>query len=257
MSKVHLAALQLVPGWEEASATMLTGGHGNCTWVIEKQGHKAVLKLDQGPRAEPLNTRPAEAQIQRHAAAAGLAGDVLYVSDTALLLEYVNGTVWSAGSLDEEQNLQKLAHALRRLHSLPLTGRVFDALGAAHNYARQIRGKAVQVRDCLARIEAMPLPHNLCCCHNDLVVANIISTPELYFLDWEYACDNDPFFDLATVAAHHQLSPQRADILLDAYFDGDGARWRPQLHRQMDFYGALLWLWQAAREDVDATQVPE
>ena len=127
-------------------------------------------------------------------------------------------------------------------------GRIFDAVGAAREYVRHI-GDADpdMVRDCVQRVESSPLPPNLCCCHNDLVVANIINTPEVRFLDWEYACDNDPFFDLATVVAHHKLSSEQSDYLLDAYFDGDGKRWREQLARQASVYEALLWLWEASR----------
>ena len=89
----------------------------------------------------------------------------------------------------------------------------------------------------------------LCCCHNDLVVANIINAPETRFLDWEYACDNDPLFDLATVTAHHELTSRQRDTLLDAYFDGDGRRWRSQLDCQAEVYEALLYLWTASRQD--------
>ena len=92
------------------------------------------------------------------------------------------------------------------------------------------------------------MPRNLCCCHNDLVAANIIATPAIRFLDWEYACDNDPFFDIATVVAHHRMPDERAHFLLDAYFDGDGTRWRDYLTTQVRFYNALLWLWLNTRK---------
>jgi thiamine kinase-like enzyme len=168
------------------------------------------------------------------------------------MTEYVDGIVWSAGCLDVDENLNKLAAAMKKMHSLPLTGRTFDAIGAARNYVSRIRGDAYskesdKIRDCLAKIETMPLPHNLCCCHNDMVAANIIYMPEVRFLDWEYACDNDPFFDIATIVAHHRLAPERAEYFLNAYFDGDGDRWSEQLARQTGFYDALYWLWEAAR----------
>ena len=99
----------------------------------------------------------------------------------------------------------------------------------------------------MRRVEQGPQPFNLCLCHNDLVVGNIINTPETRFLDWEYACDNDPFFDLATVVAHHHLTEAQRDTLLDAYFDGNGSRWREQLERQAEVYEALLYLWRASR----------
>ena len=244
-----VAVLASIPGWEGAAYRELTGGLSNRTFLVEARGESAVLKIDERPREPPYNTRPAEAHIQEAAAERGLANRVLFVGDGVYMTEYLEGEVWTSDRLEDDVNLDALARALRRLHALPLTGRVFDAVGAARNYARRIRsGDAPRVRDCLQRIESMPMPHNLCCCHNDLVAANIIATPEIRFLDWEYACDNDPFFDLATVAAHHHLPQDRVDRLLDSYFDGDGRRWREQLVRMAGFYDALLWLWQAARE---------
>lgn len=248
MSEPISAALARIPGWENARFSELKGGLTNRCWLVEHDGRTAVLKVDAAPRGEPFNSRPGEARIQARAADLGLANGVIYVSDTILMTEYVEGTIWSSGCLDVDENLDRLAEALKKLHSLPLTGRNFDAIGAARKYAANIRNAdSEQVRDCLARIESMPLPHNLCCCHNDLVAANIIYMPEVRFLDWEYACDNDPFFDIATVVAHHKLPPDRATYLLNAYFDGDGERWQGQLARQAEFYDALYWLWAASQ----------
>jgi len=248
MSDAVREALAQIPGWEGAGYSELKGGLTNPCWLVERGDRRAVLKVDKLQRGEPFSARQLEARIQGRACAAGIANAVLYVSDTILMTEYVDGVIWSAGCLDDNENLDRLAAAMRKLHSLPLTGRTFDAIGAARRYAERIvAGDARKIRDCLAKIAAMPLPHNLCCCHNDMVAANIIFAPEVRFLDWEYACDNDPFFDLATIVAHHRLSPERADYLLDAYFNGDGARWRKQLNRQTEFYEALLWLWEASR----------
>jgi thiamine kinase-like enzyme len=242
--------LSTIPGWEGAVATELNGGLSNRTWRVDKNGRSAVLKIDERPRGEPYNTRRQEAQAQSRAFDAGLATRVLFVGETVYVSEYVEGLVWSADCLDNDSNIEQLAMALRKLHSLPLTGRVFDAAGAAREYARRIVDRDdLKVRDCLQKIEAAPLPPNLCFCHNDLVVENIINTPETRFLDWEYACDNDPFFDLATVVAHHGLTSSQRDVLLDAYFDGDGSHWREQLERQAVVYESLLYLWEQARRD--------
>lgn len=248
MSEFVADALAEIPGWESASYSEITGSLTNRCWLLEVDDRKAVLKLDESPRTEPFNSRPAEALVQNRALDLGIANAVLFVNETALLTEYIEGTVWSEGCLLVDENLDKLAAAMRTLHSMPLTGRTFDAVGAARGYAQRIKeGDPTKVRDCLAKVEAMPLPHNLCCCHNDMVAANIIYSPDVRFLDWEYACDNDPFFDIATVVAHHELAPDRARYLLNAYFDGDGDRWSEQLARQTKFYDALYWLWEAAR----------
>lgn len=236
-------ALANIPAWAGAQYSELGGGLTNRSWLVEKDGQRAVLKVDAEPRREPFNSRAAEARVQGVAANLGIANNVIHVSETSILTEYSEGVVWSDGCLLVDENLDKLVVAMKQLHSMPLTGRTFDAKNAARGYAAQIDADEHTVRDCLAKVEAMPLPHNLCCCHNDMVAANIVYSPEVRFLDWEYACDNDPFFDIATVVAHHNLSADRADYLLDAYFDGDGAKWKRQLARQTEFYDALYWLW--------------
>ena len=240
--------LEETPGWEDASIRPMSGGLSNRTWLVESRDTRAVMKIDDEPREAPYNSRYKEAQIQTLAAEAGLANRVILATDTVYMTEYVDGLVWTRADLNNDENLTNLAKALRRLHALPLTGRTFDARQAARQYARIIDEAEPELLEHSMRVvDAMPSPHNLCCCHNDLVAGNIIATPDIRFLDWEYACDNDPFFDLAAVVAHHELSPEQSDLLLNTYFDGDGMRWREQLAMFERFYVAILWLWQTAR----------
>lgn len=252
MSETPESVLADLPEWANASFSPLKGGLTNRNWLVDTGERKAVLKIDASPRSEPFNDRRTEAQIQTRAAEQGLANRVLLATDTVYMTEYEEGVVWSLDCLEEDGNIEQLAVALRRLHALPLTGRTFDAIGAAREYARHIKdADEGRVRECLQKIENGRRPPNLCCCHNDLVMANILNTPDTRFLDWEYACDNDPFFDLATIAAHHHMDKRQVDTLLHAYFDGNGEQWRDQLARQTVVYDALLWLWQAARQSAD------
>ena len=248
MRQSPAAALAGITGWEQASVRELAGGLSNPTWLVEAEGRKAVLKIDDSPRGLPFNTRPEEARIQMLAAEQGIANRGLHVTDTVYMTEYLEGEVWTRRHLDDDGNLQILARALRRLHALPLTGRAFDAVGAARDYAARIDNSlAEEAREHLQTIETMPAPRELCCCHNDLVAENIISTPDVRFLDWEYACDNDPLFDLATIVVHHDLSAVKRYYLLDAYFDGNGTRHSNRLTEFEQVYRALLWLWSTAR----------
>ena len=261
--------LKDLPGWEGASVEELEGGLSNSSYLLQKGDSKAVLKVDHALRDAPLNSREQEARVQRAANAEGLAGDVLFVSERLILTEYVEAPVWTSDDLLQKENLANLAQTLKRVHALPLTGRTLNALEAARIYIRELHNREadpIMTKQCLEtirRFRAPPnvccchndletirrfrAPPNVCCCHNDLVVANIVGSSEIRFLDWEYACDNDPFFDLATVVAHHRLEPALADYFLDAYFEGDGARWRSQLERQQELYDALAWLWEATR----------
>jgi thiamine kinase len=242
--------LDELPGWQGAIVSGLDGGLTNRTWLVEKGTKKAVLKIDKELRSAPYNTRPAEARLQSIAADRGLANSVLYFDDRAIMTEYASGDVWEVASFELDGNIERLASLLKRLHALPLTGRSFDSKVAAGRYAARIEtAETAQVAHCKRVIDRFRLPHNLCCCHNDLVAANIIEAQGLKFLDWEYACDNDPMFDLATVVEHHELDEAVAFRLLDAYFDGDGKRWRGKLVEQQELYRALCWLWLASRPE--------
>ncbi|NCF71932.1 MAG: phosphotransferase [Gammaproteobacteria bacterium] len=248
--------LATIPGWEGATCTELTGGLTNKSWRVVQGERAGVLKVDKSPRQLPFNTRYDEASVQKAAAKAGLAPNVILANDGFYLTEFVEGSVWERACLEEEGNLARLATALKRMHSLPLTGRSFDATIAAKRYVEKITVLDSHIIErCTAIISNMRLPHNLCCCHNDIVVQNIITTPALMFLDWEYACDNDPFFDLATVVEHHELSESQAAVLLDTYFDGDGLRWRRSMEKYRMLYLALLCLWMASQPEIDGAEL--
>jgi thiamine kinase-like enzyme len=245
-----------LPGWENAAATALSGGLTNHTWLVDNGDAKAVLKLDPVPRGAPYSARPREAAVQSIAAEHGLAPRVLHVDDCVLMTEFVEGEVWQPGTFAVDDNIENLANALRRLHALPLTGRSFDAPHAAAGYLDRMNpaDRDLAAR-CLQIIEAQALPRNPCVCHNDLVAANILSAGSIMFLDWEYACDNDPFFDLATIVEHHGLDDDLAMRLLDAYCGGDGRRQLAQLRAQQALYAALYWMWLAARPDTTSAEL--
>jgi thiamine kinase-like enzyme len=245
-----------IPGWENATLTELTGGLNNRTWRASVGNKSAVLKIDDGPREAPFSSRCDEAYVQNMATKAGLAPKVILADRGLYFTEFVEGTVWTRDCLDNESNLELIAAALKRLHALPLSGRSFDASIAAKRYLEKASGVDSDILLKCTEISAqMRLPQNLCCCHNDLVAQNMITTPDLMFLDWEYSCDNEPFFDLATVVEHHQLSDEQVGRLLDAYLGGDGQRWREHLEKQRKLYLALLCLWMASRSDSDAAEL--
>ena len=243
-------AISDLPEWQGAAVTELAGGLTNRAWLLERNGRKAVLKIDDAPRTAPYNTRQEEAAVQSAAAKAGVANAVLFANERLYLTEYVDGDGWDPVCLDQEGKIEQLASALRRLHAMPRTGRTFDAHGAAEIYARSIENPDKETLSvCIDVTRKARLPNYLCCCHNDLVAENIITTPGLKFLDWEYACDNDPMFDLATLAEHHSLSDAIVNKLLEAYFNGAGESWRTKLAEQRRLYLALHWLWLASRPD--------
>tara|TARA_R110002096_G_scaffold6409_3_gene29760 strand:+ start:2237 stop:3043 length:807 start_codon:yes stop_codon:yes gene_type:complete len=256
MSELPRAVVDELPAWKGATIEKLGAGSNNTVYLVTQGSERGVLKIDSGPRERPFNSRSEEAAVQAIAAGAGLAGRILAVGTTMIFCEYLEGSTWERASLRNAENLERTALALKKMHSLPLTGRSFDASIAARRYLEKTEHLDAAIADrCQQIIASMRLPQNLCCCHNDLVAENMVATPDLKFLDWEYACDNDPFFDLATVVEHHELTDGEARLLLDVYFDGNGERWREHLEKQRRLYLALLCLWMAARPDCDVRQL--
>ena len=243
-------ALDEIPGWSGARLTALKGGTTNTTWFVEKCGKRATLKADPMLRGFPFASRVDEAGIQQAAAAQGLASDVIHASPTVLLTDFADGSVWTGEDLQNDDNLARLARLLRRVHRLPPTGRRFDAKRAADLYADRITAVGsvdpAFVDEQVAVLHSLPVTAVVCCCHNDVVAGNIVATPALRLIDWEYATDNDPMFDLAIVAVHHDLDRAETASLLDAYAGDAAGRLRNRLAREIRRYRALAWLWQAA-----------
>jgi aminoglycoside phosphotransferase (APT) family kinase protein len=241
--------LARIPGWEDAGSSVIARGSNNIAWLLTAESRKAVLKLGLDPRQFPLNSRADEVQVQAHAAAADLAPAVLYVDDEVLLEEYVPGPAWTGKTLSRAGRLEQLGSTLKRVHTLPPTGRRFPLMEAAlHYYARlpPDADRALAER-CLASLAVAVAPETPRCCHNDVVAGNIMSAPGLVLIDWEYAADNDPMFDLATVVVHHRIGPAGRDRLLSACFDGAAADYRERLLDSCKVYRALAWLWRASR----------
>ena len=105
------------------------------------------------------------------------------------------------------------------------------------------------------RIEAGLGPQPTVPCHNDLLNANFIRSPDgIRIVDWEYAGMGDRFFDLANFAVNHELDDPGESALLTAYF-GE-ARPRDAKHLRLlrfmsDFREAMWGVLQQGISELD------
>ena len=246
-------ALSLIPGWRAASYSweFMARGLTNRNFLVERDGAKYVLRLDAPHTALFSLDRETELRVHRQAAKAGLAPQIIYANpdEGVQLHEYVPGRVLAAEDLRSRVVLESIASVLRQAHSLECCGKAFSSTAAAEVYieAVGIRGPWLDTaRRCQALIERAPVADNLVCSHNDPVVDNFVDAGRLVMIDWEYACDNDAYFDLAVVVAHHDLDEEQADILLSSYCGGLTAERHQRLETQKQVYDPLHWLWLAA-----------
>ena len=246
------AALLQIAGFAEDAriVSTLAGGLTNRNYLVARGRRHYVLRLDDLHTRSFGIDRSTESRARASAAAAGLATGVVY-QDAArgiLLTEYLEGRVLGPSDLREPKTLTAVANLLRRVHSLPLLGRCFDAASAAKAYVRGLDAPAPFASHCLQIAAGSPPPVELRCCHNDVVAGNILDVGSLVLLDWEYAADNEPMFDLASLVCFHDLDEQAVGVLLTAYAGEHAEGARDRLAMQMRIYDALQWLWFAVRQ---------
>ena len=248
-------AIARIPGWDPGQVRIETlyGGLTNRIFRVTRGRKAFVLRLDAAHTQSFNLDRRIETAIMRAAAAAGLAPAIVHADAAAgiMLSEYLHGKVWSLPDLYDTANLDAVGDLLRRVHALPLSGVRLDTQAVAHRYTTSLQDspdlQSVALR-CQAVIADLPATTKFCCCHNDVIAENIIATPQLKLLDWEYACDNHPLFDLASLVGFHQLGPVKAGALLDAYAGGADGELRERLAQQVRVYDAIHWLWLANRQ---------
>jgi len=245
------AALRRVPGFDAARlVTPLDGGLTNRNFLIDRNGRRYVLRLDDVHTASFGIDRETERRAHRSAASAGLACRIVFddVNAGILVTEYAEAGPLQPADLRDPLILSTVAQLLRDVHSLPVLGRRFDAESAAAIYFRGLFEPPPFAAFCLHAVRSAPPTTREVCCHNDVVADNIVILGGPLMLDWEYAADNEPMFDLASLICFHDLGEAEINLLLAAYDDGDSAANRIRLAAQMRLFDALQWLWIALRQ---------
>ena len=202
----------------------------NRNYVVDApDGTTCVLRV-AGKDTELLGiSRAVEAAAQRHAAALGIAPEVLHVvmPEGFLVTRFEPGS--EVADITEPATMAQLTAALRSFHgSAPLGGR-FDSFAVADTYATASvrRGvklppqfpHAVAVAAAIQTVfEAWHEPEVPC--HHDLLNANLLRADDgrLLILDWEYAGMGSRWFDLGNVATNHELDAAAREQLVTGYF---------------------------------------
>ena len=254
-------ALATVPGWDPAKAEIeeLKGGLTNRVYFVRQGDQECVLRLNAPHTGAFGLDRSCEVEILERAGQSGLAPQILHADEQAgiLVTEYLRGTVWQHTDLDNDQNVEALAGLLQSVHKLPtcdfrinlsIVSRKYE------QYLQQRQGLHAFASTCVDIIERIPARADVTCCHNDIVAANVVDVGSLKLIDWEYACDNDPMFDLASAIGYHNFDQRRTGILLSAYAGGADGELTIRLEEQVRAYDAIQWLWLATRHLVSPSR---
>jgi thiamine kinase-like enzyme len=244
-----------VPQWADrpVQARPLHGGITNTNFVVTVDGREYVVRIP-GERTELLGIdRSNEAEAAQRAAALGIGPAVIgeLTSVGTLITELVDG-----GHLDGDPfvaRLDDVVPLLQQFHrSGPLNGsfpihRVVEwhardatihgvipppSYDRLHQHSRRIE----------AAFAAAPMPKVPC--HNDLLPGNVLfGTERVWLLDFEYAGNNDLFFDLGNLSVNCGLDHDGDERLLGLYFGSvTKPRWaRLQLMKMMSEFREGMW----------------
>ena len=245
----------------------LPGGLTNRNYrFVDAAGVQAVARISEPDTALLAIDRDAEFQNASIAASVGVGPAVVgYARGKGVsVVEWIDGRTFQASDLDDSVTLARLADTCRRLHSGPAFAGEFDMFTIQRRYLDLVRRHGYQmpsdyeshlpvVEQIERALAANPL--TTVPCHNDLLAANVMDDGDrLWLIDYEYAGNNDPCFELGNIASEAHLSNERLRELVSFYFGTDSApRYaRARLYALMSNYGWTLWASiQASVSDMD------
>ncbi|MCL1950624.1 MAG: phosphotransferase family protein [Turicibacter sp.] len=186
----------------------LMGGMSNLMYVAEAAGEKYTVRIP-GKNAEAFVDRVEEKANIAIVEPLGINNETLFL-DTATgykVAKFVEGT--PIGELtDKVGKLPEIASLLKKLHGSGLNAdkdyAPYERLAA---YEALVREKGVEhspryeaLKDEFLTYRPLLDAAEKVICHNDSQVSNmVVSGEKTYLLDWEFAGQNDPLYDVACV----------------------------------------------------------
>jgi thiamine kinase-like enzyme len=235
--------------------TALAGGLTNQNFKVTTPGGSFVARVFAGAGELLAIDREHEYCNSLLAAAAGVGAPVIEYrpQDGVLVLGFIDGRTLTNAEVAEPAMLPRIAAACRQLHAAGRFAGDFDMFEVQAAYYATARGAGMAIPAgyddlsgafraagrALAASSEGTVP-----CNNDLLAANFIDDGErIWVIDYEYAGNNDPCFELGNIAGECGLDAGALAALVTAYY---GRPRRSRIARAQLFglvarYGWTLW----------------
>ena len=171
---------------------------------------------------------------------------------SALVLDWVDGQTWTDAVLDDAPTCRGRRGVPRAARRAAVRQRLRHVRGPAALPAGRARARVPAARryvEFLPQCDADPYGARSPAaatvpCHNDLLAANMIDDGErLWLIDYEYAGNNDPCFELGNIWSESALANDQLEALVSAYYGGLGLQdrssspARPDVEVRLDAVG--------------------
>ncbi|MGY4309386.1 thiamine kinase-like enzyme [Bradyrhizobium sp. USDA 4369] len=254
--------LQQVPSWagRKMNISRIHAGITNLNWIVSLDGESVrYFAKVPGANTELFIDRSLAQEAAEKAAGAGCAPGVVFVAaDSGVEVhEFLEGyRSCSVADLLDPEVRRNVAAAYRSIHatqSLSRTKTGFEQLRERLSQVRQHDGRLPRDLDYLlwqcdrAERAISAAGMDLCMCFNDAYVTNYMvdAGRRVKIIDWEYASNNDPYWDLSLFAGETFLDESALRELIEHH---DGAYSR-QAEARIVLYGGvgmLTWSFWAA-----------
>ena len=224
MSSVKTAIQTLFGSTAVQETALLTAGSQSVIVKLIIDDKPYILRVMD--LEDNLSNRQNQIQCLKTASELGLGPSCLYSNahDGVLITEYIQ----PRKIIVTRPWLSEIAASLQILHahgSFPEAHQpLFDYMNtlSASLRTRELSPLLIHYLDTIDELKARLAPHlELTSCHNDLNFTNLLYDGEkTYFIDWEAAGQEDPFFDIATISNEFITNDEDMAYFMLQYFNG-------------------------------------
>jgi len=139
-----------------------------------------------------------------------------------LIREFHEGKEISYSDIRGKENLISLGKEVKKVHEIKIDNVAINNFeNVIENYRDILKNK---IKKNWYLNQGFKIFDSLSCkkrqivfSHNDLNHQNILFNKKYFFIDWEYASANSPYFDLASIISSYDLNDEEIGYLFDGY----------------------------------------
>ena len=231
---MRLAPFLQRAGLPAEATTSRLAGLTNVNHLVAIGDDRLVLRIPGEGTSEYIN-RVDEEVAARSAAAAGVNAEVVFfdATDGLMVTRFIDGAAtMNAERFGDLGAVGRAGEAFRRLHTTAAPFATdFTLFPMIDEYKALLASKGatlpegyndVQRQAEVARAALEAAPAALVPSHCDPLCENFLDTgTRMFIIDYEYAGNNDPMWDLGDLSVEGEFGSEQDAALLRAYFGGD------------------------------------